>query len=196
MKNIICILFALLLSIAVVSGAEKNQVPAAAPAKQLKEYNIGNFYQVSPDLYRSAQPDKKDWAALEKIGIKSVINLRYFGGGKEDTAPSKIQSFYLKWKAHRIKESDLIAVLKLIKQAPKPVLLHCFHGSDRTGAAVAAYRVVFENVSPDDAARELTDGPFGHHKVYTNIPKLIRKTDWDAIRKALKQNTAPKGNTK
>lgn len=195
MRNIFFILSALMLSVAVVSGTE-NQVAALTQAEQLKEYNIGNFYRVSTDLYRSAQPDKKDWAALEKIGIKSVINLRYFGGGKEDTAPSKIQSFYLKWKAHHIKESDLIAVLKLIKQAPKPVLLHCFHGSDRTGAAVAAYRVVFENVSPEAAARELTDGPFGHHKVYANIPKLIRKADWDAIRKALKQNTTPKGNTK
>ena len=195
MRNIFCILSALLVSIAVVSGTE-NQVAALTQAEQLKEYNISNFYKVSPDLYRSAQPDKKDWTALEKIGIKSVINLRYFGGGKEDTAPSKIHSFYLKWKAHHIKESDLIAVLKLIKQAPKPVLIHCFHGSDRTGAAVAAYRIVFENVSPDDADRELTDGPFGHHKVYANIPELIRKTAWNAIRKALKQNTTPKENTK
>ena len=181
--RIFCFILSFFLLSVAVLGGENQSVMAAAPAQLLKEYNIRNLYKVSTDLYRSAQPGKEDWVTLEKIGIRSVINLRNFGGGKEDTSPSKIRSFYLKWKAHRISENDLVAVLKLIKDAPKPVLIHCFHGSDRTGAAVAAYRVVFENMLPEDAAKELTDGPFGHHKMYANIPKLIRKADWDAIRK-------------
>ena len=70
-----------------------------------------------------------------------------------------------------------------LKNAPKPILIHCRHGSDRTGAIVAACRIVFENWPEEQAVAELKDPKFGHHTtLYKNIPQLIRKTDWEKIR--------------
>ena len=58
-----------------------------------------------------------------------------------------------------------------------------WHGSDRTGCAVTASRIVFENWSVEDAISELMQPQYGHHKyIYTNIPVLLRKADWQKIK--------------
>ncbi|MDQ8591503.1 hypothetical protein, partial [Klebsiella aerogenes] len=35
-----------------------------------------NFYRVTPELYRSAQPNHLQMQSLDRIGIRSVLNLR------------------------------------------------------------------------------------------------------------------------
>ena len=85
-----------------------------------------------------------------------------------------------------ITEANLYKILTVIRDAPKPLLIHCWHGSDRTGCAVAAYRIVFENWSVEDAISELMKPEYGHHKnIYTNIPELLRKADWKKIRETI-----------
>jgi len=37
-----------------------------------------NLYRVDDKLYRSEQPVRDDVALIKKLGIKAVINLRYF----------------------------------------------------------------------------------------------------------------------
>lgn len=153
---------------------------------QKKILSVENFHKVSGELYRSGQPDKEDWKELAAFGIKSVISLRDFGRNADKVGNTGIKVYSYPLRAERISEEDLLNVLKLIKKAPKPVLIHCYHGSDRTGAAVAAYRVVFQNWTPDAAADELVNGGFGHHKlIYRNIPRLIRNADYKKIRSRL-----------
>ena len=48
--------------------------------------------------------------------------------------------------------------IKIAKQNDQRVLLHCYHGSDRTGASVAMYRIIFENWTIDDAVKEMKQG--------------------------------------
>ena len=181
---LICALFSLLL----FSGCTAVKPETAAPAAGGKAIlTVENFHKVSDELYRSAQPEKNEWKALAAFGIKSVINLRYFGRNADKPGNTGIVVYSLPWRAESISEKDLIELLRLIKNAPKPVLIHCYHGSDRTGAAVAAYRVVFQNWTPEAAAEELVNGGYGHHKyIYSNIPKLIRSADYQKIRSALR----------
>ena len=147
---------------------------------------VKNFHKVSDTLYRSAQPADDQWDELEALGIRSVISLRYFTPGPDDVGSAAIAAYALPWRTDKIDEDDLAAFLKLYNEAEKPVLVHCYHGSDRTGAAVAAYRVVFENYLPEEAADELVNGGFGHHEfVYRNIPKLIRNADYDSLKEKL-----------
>lgn len=88
-------------------------------------------------------------------------------------------------------EDDLIAILRTVKRSPKPVLIHCKHGSDRTGAAVAACRVVFDGWSVEEAVSELMEPEYGHHRtLYNNIPALLRSADWDRIKREVKQDSA------
>lgn len=75
--------------------------------------------------------------------------------------------------------------LRLIAAAPKPVLVHCWHGSDRTGIIVAAYRIVYE--APQcGGSRERPADTYGHHEFwYGNLVRLLRSTDWQAMRQRL-----------
>ena len=118
--------------------------------------------------------------------IKSVLNLREKHSDKDEIGKLKLTLYEIPLAAGRVTESDLVRILRAVKNAPKPILIHCRHGSDRTGVAIAACRIVFENWSVDQAVSELTDPKYGHHeKLFPNLPELIRKADWNKIRRDL-----------
>ena len=71
----------------------------------------------------------------------------------------------------------------LEKYGKAPIVIHCHHGSDRTGAVCALYRVVFQNVSKEDAIHEMTEGGFGFHRIYKNIIRRIKEADIEQIRR-------------
>ena len=150
-----------------------------------------NFHKVNENLYRSGQPDEDEFESLHTFnGIRSVLNLRENNSDKDEIdAVNKrwnhaITLYEIPLDTGKITEEDLYKILTVIRDAPKPLLIHCWHGSDRTGCAVAAYHIVFENWSVEDAISELMKPEYGHHKnIYTNIPELLRKADWKKIRK-------------
>ena len=47
----------------------------------------------------------------------------------------------------------------------------------------ALYRVVFQNVSKEDAIHEMTEGGFGFHRIYKNIIRRIKEADIEQIRR-------------
>ncbi len=145
---------------------------------------LENCYRVSDELYRCEQPDKKDIAALQALGIHSILNLRQY-----HTDPKAFEQAGFTLLLHRIDTDDitvddLVAALRLFRTAPRPVMVHCWHGSDRTGSVVAAYRIVFQNWTPAAALAELRHGDYGYHeKWFPNIITLLEKIDADALRK-------------
>ena len=149
-----------------------------------------NFHKINEKIYRSGQPDEDEFFSLYTFnGIRSVLNLRENNSDKDE-----IDAVNKRWKnavslyeipldTGEITEADLYKILTVIRDAPKPLLIHCWHGSDRTGCAVAAYRIIFENWSVEDAVSELMKPEYGHHKnIYRNIPELLRKADWKKIK--------------
>jgi protein tyrosine/serine phosphatase len=44
----------------------------------------------------------------------------------------------------------------LLQQAPKPILIHCLGGADRSGLVSALYRFAIEGQKPDAADKELS----------------------------------------
>ena len=152
-----------------------------------------NFHKVSENLYRSGQPDEDELESLHTFnGIRSVLNLRENNSDQAEIAAinkkwnNAIKLYEIPLDTGSITEDDLYKILTVIRDAPKPLLIHCWHGSDRTGCSVAAYRIVFENWSVEDAISELMKPEYGHHKnIYTNIPELLRKADWKKIRETI-----------
>ncbi|MBO5306753.1 MAG: tyrosine-protein phosphatase [Lentisphaeria bacterium] len=152
-----------------------------------------NFHKVSENLYRSGQPDEDEFESLHTFnGIRSVLNLRENNSDQAEIAAinkkwnNAITLYEIPLDTGSITEDDLYKILTVIRDAPKPLLIHCWHGSDRTGCSVAAYRIVFENWSVEDAISELMKPEYGHHKnIYTNIPELLRKADWKKIRETI-----------
>ena len=149
-----------------------------------------NFHKVNENLYRSGQPDEDELESLHTFnGIRSVLNLRENNSDQDEIAAinkkwnNAITLYEIPLDTGSITEDDLYKILTVIRDAPKPLLIHCWHGSDRTGCSVAAYRIVFENWSVEDAISELMKPEYGHHKnIYTNIPELLRKADWKKIK--------------
>lgn len=79
-------------------------------------------------------------------------------------------------------------MLRTIKEAKKPLLIHCWHGSDRTGVMSAAYRIVFENWSKEEAIKELRTPALGYHeKWYPHLVSLLDSLDVEKIRNELNQ---------
>ena len=143
-----------------------------------------NFHRVNDDIRRSGQPDAEEMAYLFTAeGIRSVLNLRDHHDDKDEIGTLDIERFDIPLSAGNITEDDLVGILQTVKRAPKPILIHCLHGSDRTGAAVAACRIILEGWSVEQAVSELMKPEYGHHRtLYKNIPELLRKADWDRIR--------------
>ncbi|MBO5765101.1 MAG: dual specificity protein phosphatase family protein, partial [Lentisphaeria bacterium] len=171
-------------------------------AMPYKTYGVGgespypqfpkNFHKVNENIYRSGQPDEDEFFSLYTFnGIRSVLNLRGVSDKDEINAVNRkwkngITLYEIPLDTGNISEDALYKILSVIRDAPKPLLIHCWHGSNRTGCAVAAYRIAFENWSVEDAISELTKPEYGHlQNFYSNIPELLRKADWRKIKTAV-----------
>lgn len=146
-----------------------------------------NFFRVTPTLYRSAQLGRADVAALVPLGIKTVLGLRAFHTDDQWLRDSGIQIRRVKIYTWRISDENVVAALRAIRTAERdgPVLLHCWHGADRTGLISAMYRVLFQGWSKQQALDELLHGGYGYHAMWTNIPTYLRQVDVEKIRSQL-----------
>lgn len=178
------ILLTLLLGI-IFSATLFGQSPKAEKIT-LPDSGLTNLYKIDEGVYRSEQPEPADFKALEKYGIKESLNLRNRHSDDDEAEGAAVRLHRVKMKAHAVSEQQLISALRIIKNRKAPIVIHCHHGSDRTGAVCALYRIVFQNVSKEEAIREMTEGGFGFHRIYKNIIRRIREADIERIRKELK----------
>lgn len=147
-----------------------------------------NFYQISSNIFRSEQPNSRQMKYLDKLGFKTVVNLRKRHSDKAEIADTNISQVWLKMRAGKITDKQIIEILRAIHLSPKPLLIHCWHGSDRTGVVVAMYRLVFQNWTKSQAITELMKPEFGHHyNFYPNIVKYLENVDVENIRTAVYQ---------
>jgi protein tyrosine/serine phosphatase len=118
---------------------------------------LGNVHTVIPgELYRSATLAPERLAALvAEQGIRTVVNLR--GGSpdrgwlRDEIAAAKAggaRVVTLHWAAHReVSDDEVATFFRVIAESPKPILIHCKSGSDRTGLAVALYLAKLKGAS-------------------------------------------------
>ncbi|WP_180024522.1 MULTISPECIES: dual specificity protein phosphatase family protein [unclassified Acinetobacter] len=139
-----------------------------------------NFYQISPTLFRSEQPDTDLAPFLREQQIDVIINLRSRHHDPERLKNAidmqKIKFVHIPIHTWQIDREDLLTVMKTIKEAEQQqqkVLIHCYHGSDRTGASVAMYRIIFQHWSIEEAKREMKQGGYGFHPIWKNIDRLF-----------------------
>jgi protein tyrosine/serine phosphatase len=143
-----------------------------------------NLHRIDDSLYRSAQPTKEGMKNLEKLGIKTVINLRAFHSDKGNIEGTGLLNDELSVKTWHIEDEDVVRVLRIIRKKENgPFLIHCQHGADRTGVMSAMYRIVVQGWSKEDAIREMIEGGYGFHPVWKNIIAYIRNVDVEKIRR-------------
>ncbi len=118
------------------------------------------FRLVSPGLYRSAQPSLENIGWLSGFGVATLLDLRDpITAALERRAAARagigVESVPMSgaW-APTFAELDRALAVLTDPATPRPILVHCLHGQDRTGVVIAAYRVIVEGVSPAQAAAE------------------------------------------
>jgi protein tyrosine/serine phosphatase len=113
------------------------------------QHGNGNFHTVlEGEVYRSAQITPAALAEYhETYGIKSVLNLRGAKPGQdwydaEVAEAARLGITHVDFPMSASQEMDVArqkALIALMRAMPKPLLVHCRHGSDRTGLAMALY---------------------------------------------------------
>jgi protein tyrosine phosphatase (PTP) superfamily phosphohydrolase (DUF442 family) len=153
--------------------------PATRPEKWAAPVScagVPNLHRVSGTLYRSAQPSAEGMTNLVALGIKTVVNLRDNHSDADEIGGLPLSAKRIRMFAGNMKEEYVTEFLSVVDDTNAvPVLVHCMHGADRTGAMCAMYRVLREGWSEDDAIDELKNGGYGYHSILSNIPRFIRR---------------------
>lgn len=169
--------FALLLSLAIhmdAAPAQQASPPADSPAARAigirwNAKGVPNFGTVTPSLYRGGLPSSEGMEALKKLGVEVVVDMR--GRNKnEEAEAAKLGMQYIPIPSHCPfpKDETYAKFLKAIEENPgKKVFVHCRLGDDRTGMAVAAYRMADEGWSAEEAMKEMKAFGFTgfHHAI-------------------------------
>lgn len=135
-----------------------------------------NLYQVSDDLYRSEQPLSANQSQLKQLNIQNIISLRSHNQTAKQLGDAGFNIIHLPINTWAIDRQDVVNTLKAIKQIQakkQKVLIHCYHGSDRTGTMVAMYRIFLEQWSVEEAKKEMKQGGYGFHPIWINIDALF-----------------------
>lgn len=131
----------------------------------------GNFHEVSRgQLYRAAQMDGQALARWKReYGIATVLNLRGKNDGKdwyetERAVADRLGIGHLDFKmsaSRQLTREEVQQLLAVMQEAPKPLLIHCAAGADRTGLAAALYVAGVEGKG-EEAAEEQLSLSYGH----------------------------------
>jgi protein tyrosine/serine phosphatase len=169
-------------------SAEEAAKSDADWAKAVEKPKLPNLHKVNDNLYRGAQPEKTGYEELSKLGVKTIICLRESDPDLQQIKGSKLQCIHIPMKTWNPTKEEVVQFLKAVTDKNnQPIYVHCKHGSDRTGTMCAIYRIAVDGWSKDDAIKEMTQGNFGFHSIWTNLPRFIKKLDIDAIKKKVEE---------
>lgn len=159
--------FSALLSLAVYTGSGQTrpaQMHDPSGTELAQTIGISNFAEVTPHLYRSGQPDDAAFADLKKIGIEIIVDMRSGNRKHEKRVVTQLGMRYVQisWHCPFPSDKPFAEFLKIVEDNPKKkILVHCRLGDDRTGMAVAAYRMAEQGWSADEAMSEMHQFGFG-----------------------------------
>src|SRR5713101_6349863 len=140
-----------------------------APAEKLELAGVPRAGKISDVLFRGAQPSAQGLAALKKLGVTTIVDLR---GNRRPVAWERAQAESLGirfvnipvrgWSAPD--NAQVAQFLKVVQQDPtQKIFVHCYYGEDRTGVMVATYRIAEQNWTPGQAAAEMYSFGFHYH---------------------------------
>jgi len=152
-------------------------------AVPMREPGLSNLHQVSSVLFRGAQPLPEGFSSLQKMGIKTVVDLRGFHDDEPPREVKGLKIVTIRFHTWHPEDEDMVAFLKVMNDpARQPVFVHCKRGIDRTGTMVALYRIAIQGWTKDEALREMTQGGFGYDDLFPNLVEYVRKLDVEKIK--------------
>lgn len=174
------VLFLLVLGLSLGFAAERD----AKWAVKVEQTGLPNLHRVSGALHRCAQPTTEGMKAAEKLGIRTVINLRGFNSDKDEVKGTNLKTEHIRFNTWDVDEEDVVRFLQIVANTNSgPFLIHCKHGADRTGTMVAVYRMAIQGWKKEDAIKEMKEGGYGYHKIWGNLIRYLNKLDVAALKK-------------
>jgi protein tyrosine/serine phosphatase len=126
----------------------------------------GNFHPVDEGvIYRSGQLSGAQFASrIQEKHIRTIINLRGNNSGRpwyddemKASAAAGVQHINFPISAGRELTDDQVSKLAVfLKESPRPILIHCEGGADRSGLASALYKLLVKKRSPGEASAQLS----------------------------------------
>ncbi len=157
--------------------ATRDKMSEARP-KETKD--LPNFHQVHPYLYRGGEPSPLGLKQLSDMGVKTLIDLRAptEAAHNEKKIAKELGMKYinLPMTAEAPTKKQVDTLLKTVDQARdknEPVLVHCAHGSDRTGCMIGIIRVTRDNWEFNDTYKEMRKYWFGTK--YLKLKDAVKK---------------------
>jgi tyrosine-protein phosphatase SIW14 len=162
------------------SKNQYNPSPVHSIASRLSGTGIPRFGQVSENLYRGGQPSAEGLQELKRIGVQVVIDLRGSPSKTEREVVTKLGMEYVSIPSHCPfpSKKPWVRFLGVVREnRGKKVFVHCRLGDDRTGLAVATYRIAEEGWSSEEALREMKTFGFAgvHHVICPGMAEYVRK---------------------
>jgi protein tyrosine/serine phosphatase len=137
-----------------------------------------NFARISPSLYRGADTESQgDLDELKKHGIRTIVNLRWWGWEEDDlknagfsTVSIPIQADF---RGSDPPTEDQLRYFFYVIDDPRlaPVYFHCMFGKDRTGTMASIYRIERDGWTPAEAVEEMQH--FGFRDNWVDLMKFV-----------------------
>jgi protein tyrosine/serine phosphatase len=133
-------------------------------------------------VYRSGKPTADQMAELRSTGIRTIVSLETYMMDPDDADEEATAAAAAGIKFLRVPMSPLPfdpptvqqvqAAVDLVSDTTlQPALVHCYHGSDRTGIVVGAYHIEHDGWSP---ARAIADMRlYGHSWMFYGWDDLL-----------------------
>ncbi len=160
-----------------------SDAPPSPSANFLQIDGVPNFHKISEDIYRSGQPTVEGFRKLKALGIKTIIDLRWFHSERSETKDCGLKYEHINMIVLYPEESQAVKFLKIVSDKTRaPFLIHCQHGADRTGVMCAIYRIAVQGWTKEKALKEMVDGGFGFHGIWAHLAQWIKNLDIDKIK--------------
>lgn len=199
MKKLLLVLFVIISPIGIwaddVQTTEVKKLPTVSSWQEALSINapgLSNAYQLSPMLYRGAQPTEEGYKSLADMGIKAVISFRTKEPNTKLLKELGLVSYHIPINTFRFKNEHAREFLKILSEQEGPIYIHCYHGSDRTGTMTALYRIVNEHWPREKALKEMQNKKFGFHKIFPNLIRYIKKVNIEDIKPQIKKESKEK----
>ena len=178
--------FAIFLATSLSFAGSTNEVKSrpANWAAPMNKPGLSNFYEVTTNLYRGAQPSAQGMTELKSMGVKTVLNLRSFHSDNKLVSSGELKLARLHMKPWHAEDEDVVAFLKIASNTNNlPLFVHCQRGADRTGMICAIYRIVYCGWTKETAIQEMKEGGFHFNPGWQNLVDYINKVDVEALKK-------------
>lgn len=122
-----------------------------------------NFHEVAPGVFRSNHPDHGRLARYAERGIRTILSFRgartkAFHRLEEQSCDALGLDLFVIGMGSREapKREALIRLLDFFDTAPRPFLMHCKSGADRTSLASALYLIHVDGETVATARRQMS----------------------------------------